>query len=159
MTSANKYYSNNKYSWDKRYMSLAEHIASWSKDPRKKVGAVAIGHHGQILSQGYNGPPRGMPDDVDLTQPDNKLLYTVHAEANCMFNASLSGVSLAGSTLYVSGFHPCSQCAGGIIQSGIKVVYCYRRDYDEMEASDKWRASLSAANRMFNSTGVVLRMI
>jgi dCMP deaminase len=146
-------------SWDLRYMDLATHIAGWSKDPRKKVGAVVIGEYGQILAQGYNGFPRGMFDDPNLMTPETKLLYTVHAEANCIFNASLSGVSLAGATMYVSGFPPCSSCAGGIIQSGIKVVYCNSKDKKEMEQNDDWAESLKATERMFLSTGVRLRTI
>ena len=145
--------------WDQRYMDLAGHIATWSKDPRKKVGAIAIGEHGQILAQGYNGFPRGMHDDITLMGRDTKLLYTVHAEANCIFNASLSGISLAGATMYVSGFPPCSHCAGGIIQSGIKVVYCNSQDRIEMEADDRWSESLKATERMFGQTNVRLRTI
>ena len=41
--------------WDKRFLDLAEHISEWSKDPSKKIGAVAVGAQRQILAQGYNG--------------------------------------------------------------------------------------------------------
>ena len=34
------------YKWDKRYLALAEHISTWSKDPSKKIGAVAVGEKG-----------------------------------------------------------------------------------------------------------------
>ena len=48
--------------WKKRYLDLADHVASWSKDPSRKIGAVAIGPQGQVLAQGYNGFPRGIND-------------------------------------------------------------------------------------------------
>ena len=45
--------------WDIRYLELAELVASWSKDPSSKIGAVAVGSKGEVLAQGYNGFPRG----------------------------------------------------------------------------------------------------
>ena len=140
-------------------MDLAKHFASWSKDPRKQVGAVAIGTGGQILAQGYNGLPRGMWDDPELMTQENKLMYTVHAEMNCIYNASLSGVSLKGSTLYVSGFPPCSSCAQGIIQSGIGIVYCDNDDYEEMKNTARWTEHLVATEKMFSGCGVLLRKV
>lgn len=47
-------------------MKLAQFFSEWSKDPRTKVGAVIIGENGQVLSQGYNGFPRGIKDVVML---------------------------------------------------------------------------------------------
>ena len=49
--------------WHKRYLNLAKEVSTWSKDPSRKIGAVAVGSKGQILSQGYNGFPRGIEDD------------------------------------------------------------------------------------------------
>ena len=48
--------------WKLRYLDLAKQISSWSKDPSTKVGCVAIGNEGQVLSQGYNGFPRNVLD-------------------------------------------------------------------------------------------------
>ena len=46
--------------WDKRYLDMADIVASWSKDPSTKIGAIAVGKKGQLLAQGYNGFPRGV---------------------------------------------------------------------------------------------------
>ena len=46
-------------------MAMAREVAQWSKDPNTKVGAVAVGSKGQILSQGFNGFPRGILDSDD----------------------------------------------------------------------------------------------
>lgn len=51
--------------WGRKYTSLAKEISTWSKDPSTQVGAVVIGEKGQLLSQGYNGFPRGINDTDD----------------------------------------------------------------------------------------------
>ena len=51
--------------WDERYLALAAEIATWSKDPSTQVGAVTVGSKKEVLSQGFNGFPRGI-NDTDL---------------------------------------------------------------------------------------------
>ena len=95
--------------WNKRYAELAKQIAGWSKDPSRKIGAVAVGDKGQLLAQGYNGFPRGIKDtDERLNNREEKYKYVVHAEMNVIYNASHSGVSLDGADLYVYGLPICS---------------------------------------------------
>ena len=90
--------------WDHRYLSLAERISSWSKDPSTKIGAICVGSQGQVLSQGYNGFPRGIKDrESYYADRETKLKYVVHAEMNVIYNATYHGVCLLGSTLYVTG--------------------------------------------------------
>ena len=36
--------------WDNRFLNLAESISDWSKDPSRKIGAVAVGKQRQILA-------------------------------------------------------------------------------------------------------------
>ena len=83
--------------------------------------------HGQLLSQGYNGFPRRINDTDDrLNNRKRKYELVVHAEMNAIYNASLTGVSLRDSTLYVYGLPICNECAKGIIQCGIKKVIAMR---------------------------------
>ena len=97
------------HKYDQRYLSLAQHIAGWSKDPSTGVGAVAIGNKGQVLAQGYNGFPRGVLDsDARLKDKNVKYRYVVHAEMNCIYNAGYNGASLDGSTLFVYGLPVCN---------------------------------------------------
>ena len=116
--------------WDQRFLDLAKQIASWSKDPSRQIGAVIVGHNRQIISQGYNGFPRGIRDDEDrYNDRETKYKYVVHAEANAIYNALANGAKLEGSTLYVTGLPVCHECAKAIIQTGIKrVVYDTRPD-------------------------------
>lgn len=142
--------------WDQRYIDLAKHISSWSKDPSTKIGAVAIGKHGQILSTGYNGFPRKIDDlEERLNNRETKYKYTIHAEMNCIYNASLTGISLEGATLYVTGLPVCEKCALGIIQSGIKnVVMSFPKDLPET-----WSVSGQIAVEMFMEAGVEVKYV
>ena len=143
--------TNDTSTWSSKYMGLARQIASWSKDPSSKIGCVAVGDHGQILSQGFNGFPRGIADTPErLNDREEKYKYVVHAEQNCIYNATLNGVSLNNSTLYVYGLPVCFECAKGVIQVGVKRVFmCY-----PVHVSHKWQDSLRQSYRMFNEVGV-----
>jgi dCMP deaminase len=139
------------HKWDNRYLQLAKNIAQWSKDPSTKVGAVTVGNQGQILSQGFNGFPRNIDDSQErLNDRPTKLKYVVHAEMNCIYNATLNGVSLKNSDLYVYGLPVCSDCAKGVIQVGVKRVFmCYPNNI-----TDKWQASFDDTKKMFDEAGV-----
>ena len=136
--------------WDTRFLDLAEHISEWSKDPSKKIGAVAVGAQRQILAQGYNGFPRGIDDTTDrYDNREEKYKLVVHAEMNVIYNASYNGVSLNGSTLYVHGLPVCSDCAKGIIQVGVKNVIMRKA-----KAPDVWLESWKTTETMFKESGV-----
>lgn len=136
--------------WDKRYLALAEQVSMWSKDPSRQIGAVAVGSKGQVLAQGYNGFPRGIPDNPSLYQDrELKYKYVVHAEMNVIYNATYNGVSLDGSTLYVHGLPVCSDCAKGVIQVGVNRVVM-----PQQEIPDHWRESWDLTSLMFDKAGV-----
>lgn len=143
---------NNMDKWNDRYMAMAQGVSSWSKDPNTKVGAVAVGSKGQILSQGYNGFPRGIFDGEErLNDRETKYKYVVHAEMNVIYNATYSGVSLDGAKLYVYGLPVCSECAKGIIQVGIKEVYVAKECID---LRPHWFESFQKTLDMFNEAGI-----
>jgi dCMP deaminase len=48
--------------WDRRFLNLAAHISTWSKDPSTKVGAVLVNELQQVVGMGYNGFARGVVD-------------------------------------------------------------------------------------------------
>ena len=136
--------------WDARYIRLAREVASWSKDPSRRIGAVAVGAKGQVLAQGYNGFPRGIDDSEErYNDRERKYGLVVHAEMNVIYNATYNGVSLDGATLYVTGLPVCSECAKGIIQVGIKRVVM-----DEIIIPDSWQDSWLKTKEMFNETNI-----
>lgn len=137
--------------WGNRYLSLAKEISTWSKDPSRKIGAVAVGEKGQILAQGYNGFPRGILDSADRYNDRSiKYKYVVHAEMNVIYNATFNGVSLDGARLFVYGLPVCSECAKGIIQVGIQSVTIFT----EESVPDIWNDSWNTTQSMFKEAKV-----
>lgn len=102
--------------WDARFMELAALVGSWSKDPSTKVGAVIVRPDRTIVSAGYNGFPRGVPDrPEDYANRGVKYPRVVHAEVNAIVT---SHGQTTGCTIYTT-MMPCPQCAALIIQAGL----------------------------------------
>lgn len=119
--------------WESRMIDEAKKWASYSKDPSTKVGAVIYNpHRNSIVTTGYNGFPRNVIDDPKLYK--NRLYKyprIVHAEANAIADAAFQGKSTCSMSLASS--HPtCSDCAGLIIQAGIKHII-YEDTGDDMK--------------------------
>lgn len=137
--------------FDKTFLKVAKVVAELSKDPSAKIGAVITGKNRQILSQGYNGFPRGV-DDCEERYLDKKVKYSlvVHAEANAIYNASANQAKLEGATIYVYGLPTCNECAKAIIQVGIKKVIQLNTKPD----NDSWKESNQISRMMFKEAGV-----
>lgn len=135
--------------WDKFFLDMAINVAeTFSKDPRRKVGAV-IFRESYPLSLGYNGFVRGFPDDVLFLQDrEVKNMYSEHAERNAIYNAARNSINIMGSSIAVS-FHPCHECAKGIIQSGIRRII-----YPAGSGVGSWAESIKEARFLFDKTGV-----
>jgi dCMP deaminase len=145
-----------KHKWNERYLNLAYEIAQWSKDPSKKIGAIAVGSKGQVLAQGYNGFPRGIQHSPErLMNRELKYKYVVHAEMNLIYNASYNGTSLDGSTVYVTGLPVCSECAKGLIQVGVQQVIMPKQD----DTPEKWMKSFELTKQLFEEAGVAWQFI
>jgi dCMP deaminase len=134
--------------WDKRFFELAGHVAGWSKDPSTKVGAVIVNDKRQVLGMGYNGFPRGVDDMPHRYENrETKLLLVAHAERNALDNTF---VDSEGATLYSTLF-PCTDCAKGIIQRGIKRVVTTQPSETQYQ---RFNCDISAM--MFDEAGVEL---
>jgi len=129
-------------------LTLARHIAGWSKDPSTKVGAVIADIHHRVLSVGYNGFPAGIPD-VALEDRTYKYNRVVHAELNAILFAQQP---LVGAAIYVWPMPPCSHCAGAIIQSNIQMVV-------SPPAGERWDESCRIGREMFNQVGIYVKEI
>jgi dCMP deaminase len=139
--------------WDKRFLKFAYETSTWSKDPSTQIGSVIIEPNKRIiLSQGYNGFPRGISDNTDrLINREEKYKYTIHAEMNSIYNASFSGVCLDGAHLYVHGLPVCSKCALGVIQVGIKRVVMY---IPSIIKNQTWIDEWEISKELFNEAGI-----
>lgn len=136
--------------WNKKFMDLAKHVATWSKDKNTKTGAVITDDEHRVLSVGYNGFPSGCDDNkVERYERPAKYLYTEHAERNAIYSAAKNGVSLKGSTMYIMWF-PCADCGRAIIQSGVKKVICYEPDFN----TEKWGELFKASLEMLTEAGI-----
>jgi len=115
----------NQRSLDFVYLKMAEDLSSLSHAVRSKVGCLIV-KDTQIISEGYNGTPRGFDNSCEYIDHVDHM-YTkpevLHAESNAITKLARSTNSSDGATLYVT-CSPCFDCAKLIIQSGIKrVVY------------------------------------
>ena len=138
-------------SWDTFYMSMCYLIAYRSPDESTKVGSVITTKDNVLLSQGYNGLPRGMDAGPEVQiRPDKYFLFE-HAERNALYNAARHGHSTQGCTIYVHGGHPCSDCTKGIIQAGIVRVVHSPSDPAFMA---RWADHIRWSQTMFDESGV-----
>lgn len=103
--------------WDLRFLDLAKMIASWSKDPNTQTGAVIIRPDRTVVSVGFNGFPKGMPDNANYyANREEKYSRIVHCEVNALIHAR---EPLQGYTLYTWPFLSCDRCFVQLAQAGI----------------------------------------
>ena len=138
--------------WNRRFLSLAQHVASFSKDPSTKTGAVIVAPNNMIISLGYNGFPRGVEDSPDhYNNRDVKYERIIHSEVNAILAAR---TDLTGCALYCYPLLPCSRCATVIIQAGITmVVFPYMEDN---EVINRFKNSHEHSVDMMQQAGVKL---
>lgn len=116
-------------SWDLWFMRQAFVTAQRGSCRRLRVGALIVRDRDKrVISGGYNGAPRGMPDCLEVGCDLRKNLggrdscfRTLHAESNAL---DLAGrVDDEPHTMYVT-VTPCRPCAMRIVQHGIaRIVY------------------------------------
>lgn len=138
--------------WDRRFVKLAEVVASWSKDPSTKCGAVIVRPDRTVASVGFNGFPKGCSDDVALYEDrDLKLARVVHAEVNAILHAR---EPLNGYTMYTypPGYGPsCDRCTAHIIQAGIaRVVHVQ----DTSDFASRWKEPAERGLQMYREADV-----
>ncbi len=117
---------------DEYFMKMAHLISERSTCLRRRVGAVIVDDK-RVITTGYNGAPKGLKHCSEtgclreqLKVPSgerHELCRGVHAEQNAIIQAALFGVSVKGSTMYITNY-PCSVCAKMVLNAGIvEVVY------------------------------------
>lgn len=140
--------------WDNRFLRLAEHIASWSRDPSTQTGAVIVRPNKTIASVGFNGFARGMRDDKDLyAERDIKYHRIIHCEMNAILSAA---ENLHGYTLYTWPFMSCQRCAVHVIQTGIvRHVAPALPEY----LKERWGYACEAAMKCFEEARVTVCLL
>ncbi len=130
-------------SWDDYFMSIAYLVAERSTCLRRKVGAVVVKGK-RILATGYNGAPSGIKhcEEVGCLRENlgipsgqrHELCRGLHAEQNAIIQAALYGISLEGSSIYITN-HPCIICAKMLINAGVKEIIIDKGYPDELSQS------------------------
>ena len=117
-----------QFKLDEAYLQMCSIWSTLSQAKRKKVGCLIV-KDGIIISDGYNGTPKGFDNscEIQLDEHDPHALLTkrevLHAESNAITKLAKSTHSSLGATMYIT-ISPCIDCSKLIVQSGIaRVVY------------------------------------
>ncbi len=141
--------------WNEYFLGIAEQVKLKSKDQSTQIGAVIVGEDNEVLSTGYNSFPRGMDDSREERQErPEKYFWFEHAERNAINNAARVGTPLKGSTIYLTSGLPCMDCARGIVNSGIKHVYC--KYVCTTKNKEKWDESQQKSLQLLFECGITV---
>lgn len=137
------------HKWYIRFMEVADQVSTWSKDPSTKCGCVIVNEDKNIVGVGYNGFPRGVRDyDSRYNDRPLKYLLTQHAETNALANAT---TSVKGCIALITA-PPCANCAGALINAGIREVV-YQPSPEGLQ--ERFKESFAAGSMMFDDAGVI----
>jgi dCMP deaminase len=132
--------------WDLRFLSLAQLVASWSKDPSTQTGAVLV-HEKRVLSMGFNGFPQGMSDKPEwLNDRTEKYSRIVHCEVNALIFA---GRVPFGTTLYTFPFLSCDRCVVQMLQAGVRRFVAPTATDDQLT---RWGAAFERTRQYIHDT-------
>jgi dCMP deaminase len=136
--------------WDNRFLELARLVSTWSKDPSTKAGAVIVRSDRTIVSVGFNGFPKNMPDKEEwYANREEKYSRVVHCEVNAMIHAF---EPLGGYTLYTWPFACCDRCVVQMLQAGIsRFVF----PVPTTDALSRWGPAFEKTKRYITECGAV----
>lgn len=142
--------------WDEYFVKMVQLVASKSRDPSTKCGAVIVSEDNAVLSTGYNGFPRGVKYTEERLERPLKYEFIEHGERNAILNAARYGIKLLGTKMYLN-FRPecCVDCTKAVIQSGIREVIGPNIPFPGHK--DKWK--LGPNIEMMQEAGVQLTVI
>ena len=110
-------------------LKRADKIAQKSKDQSTKVGAFLMDEEEiSPLGFGYNGMPRGLPDDDPAkNQRPEKYLWFEHAERNAIYN---SAQPLMQNSMILLTHFPNMEATRAIVSSGIDKIIVPHHEAD-----------------------------
>lgn len=120
-----------RFDLDVTYLKMAKVWSQLSKARRKKVGCLIV-KDGMIISDGFNGTPKGFDNNCEEYVDAEHILASksyelstksevLHAESNAITKLARSTQSSEGAVMYTT-CSPCLECAKLIIQAGISRV-------------------------------------
>lgn len=138
--------------WDVYFMRLSYEVATKSKDPSSKFGAVIVRDKRPILF-GYNGLPPKVEDLPERLISPVKYKWTLHAEANAIACAAKFGISTDGADLYIAGM-PCAGCAALITAAGIRKVFVHSYAKNIFSQVSHYGEDDEITSQMFKEAGI-----
>ena len=143
------------YKWDIYYLGMAKYAASKSKDPSTQTGAVIVRDDWSVCSVGFNGFPKGMPDNPEwYANREEKYSRIVHCEVNAQILSR--DHSLNGYTLYTWPFASCDRCCVSMLQAGITRFVAPALPED---LKSRWEASLNNTRQYIEDCGRILDVV
>jgi dCMP deaminase len=137
--------------WDKRFLELARHISTWSKNPSTQVGCVIADKRRRVISVGFDGLAQGVQDLPErLHNREIKYKMGLHAERNAIIFA---GHRLDDCTMYIWPFMSCAACAAMAIQAGIT------REVAPFNENPRWVHEFELAKIQFQEAKVELVLV
>jgi len=140
--------------WPKKMYDLALEVATWSKDPKRQVGAVIFRGKNNVVAVGYNGIPRALEDKTDRLEGDAKYQWIEHAERNAIYMASQSGINLDDCSMAATLF-PCVECVRAILQCGIAHLITAKPDFSD----HKWGEQYFISVEMLEEAGTKITYV
>jgi dCMP deaminase len=128
-----------------------EHIRTTSSDPDTQVACV-ITDDNEIISVCANTTTTGLDAIMskDMYERPAKYDWIEHAERNAIYECAKWGISLKGTSMYVSAF-PCVECARAIVQSGISTLH-----HGDVSGWDNTKYKFDKSRIILESGGVKL---
>ena len=144
--------------WDVHYMKLAFMWAEKSCDTSTRNGCIFVDPDDQTqLAAGYNGLPRGVePTERRLNERPYKYYWFEHAERNAIDNAARVGISLMGSTVYLTGY-PCASCTRGLVNVGSKRLVVPENGL--FACREDWQENMGVGARILYEGGVQVQRL
>jgi dCMP deaminase len=112
--------------------------------------------HTGIVSTDHNRFPDGVEYKDERWERPGKYKYIEHAERNVIYKAAKAGYSTDGLVM-VSPWAACSDCARGIIQSGVSCLVTHKQAHDR--SPEFWLKEIEVAFTMFDEAGVEIVMV
>ena len=118
------------------FFNICREVATRSTCLHRQVGAILVSKDNRILTTGYNGAPSGFPHciDVGCSKPVSGKNFedckAVHAEANCIYQAAIYGISIKNAILYCT-HEPCKLCRLALAACGITEIYYLETYYKD----------------------------
>ena len=135
--------SEKEIEWIEFMMNLTKTISEKSPCVRRKVGCVITNNKNRIISCGFNGNIPGHPHCTKETclrtlynipsGTDHGFGNCVHAEANAIISAAITGTSLINSFVYITTM-PCMTCLKMLLSiQPERIIFESTYNYDEIK--------------------------